>query len=53
MQAMTATMNSWSEPFVIIIKQLELIRGAKLTIVSCTLFLPIESKELFVVTMNT
>jgi hypothetical protein len=50
MQAMITTMNSWSEPFVITIEQLELIRGGtELTIISCTLFLPIKSMELLVV----
>ncbi len=53
MQAATPDTNSRSEPIVTTIEELEPIRGgAKLTIVSCTLSLPIKSMEVLVVVVS-
>jgi hypothetical protein len=52
-QVATTNTNSESEPFTTTIKELEPIRGGvELTIVFCTLFLPIKSMEVLVVVVN-
>jgi hypothetical protein len=53
MQPTFAGLSSQSELVITITKELVPIRrGAKITIVSCTLFLPIKRVEVFVVVVN-
>jgi hypothetical protein len=40
MQATIIAMSSWNEHVITTIEKLESIRGAELTIISCTLFFP-------------